>query len=78
MALVGTAIRHGAWFSVTARMNTQVVDTIAAIGEDAWTPIKYPHAIWEEAEQRWVSDAQVAGPVRRVHLPPQSPARDLP
>jgi len=59
-ALVGTAIRHRAWFSVTARMNTQVVATIAAIGQDAWTPIRYPHAIWEEAEQRWVSDAQVA------------------
>lgn len=59
-ALVGTAIRHGAWFSVTARMTKQVVATIAAIPEDAWTPIKYPNAIWEEAESRWVSDAEVA------------------
>lgn len=59
-ALVGAALRHGAWFSVTARMNTKVTATIAGIPEDAWTAIKYPHAIWEEAESRWVSDAQVA------------------
>ena len=59
-ALVGAAIRHGAWFSVTARMNKKVTATIAAIPDDAWTPIKYPHAIWEETESRWVSDAEVA------------------
>jgi hypothetical protein len=23
-------------------------------------PIRYPNAIWEEAEQRWISDAEVA------------------
>ncbi|MPV89926.1 IS1380 family transposase, partial [Georgenia ruanii] len=59
-AFVGTALRHGVWFSVTARMNPQVKATIAGIDEDAWTPIKYPHAVWEETEQRWVSDAEVA------------------
>ena len=59
-ALVGAAIRHGAWFSVTARMNKKVTATIAAIPDGAWTPIKYPHAIWEETESRWVSDAEVA------------------
>ena len=59
-ALVGAAIRHGAWFSVTARMNKKVTATIAAIGDEAWTAIKYPHAIWEETESRWVSDAEVA------------------
>jgi hypothetical protein len=59
-AFVGTAIRHGAWFSVTTRRNPQVVAAIASIGEDAWQPIEYPNALWEEAEQRWVSDAEVA------------------
>jgi hypothetical protein len=61
---VSGAIRAKAWFSVTARMNKQVAAAIAAIGEDAWTPIKYPHAVWEEDEQpgegHWVSDAEVA------------------
>jgi hypothetical protein len=33
---------------------------IVAIGEDAWTPIRYPRAIWDEQSRRWVSDAEVA------------------
>lgn len=57
---VGTALRHGAWFSVTARMDPKIRAAITSITEDAWTPIAYPHAIWEEAESRWVSDAEVA------------------
>src|SRR3546814_13691939 len=60
LAFVGTAIRHHAWFSVTARMTPTVKAAIASIEEDAWSPIKYPHAIWEESEGRWVSDAEVA------------------
>jgi hypothetical protein len=59
-AFVGTAIRHGAWFSVTARMNPAVLAAIAGIDEQAWSPIEYPDAVWEEAEQRWISDAEVA------------------
>jgi hypothetical protein len=59
-AFVGTAIRHKAWFSVTARMNPAVVKTIASIDENAWRAIEYPNAIYDEAERRWVSDAEVA------------------
>jgi len=59
-AFVGTAIRAKTWFSVTARMTKTVTAAIASIEEDAWQPIKYPNAIWEEAEQRWISDAEVA------------------
>jgi hypothetical protein len=59
-AFVAAALRHRVWFSVTVQMNPQAKATIAGIGEDAWTPIKYPNAVWEEAEQRWVSDAEVA------------------
>lgn len=57
---VGTAIRHQVWFSVTARMNPAVVAAISGIGEPAWTTIRYPHAVWDETERRWVSDAEVA------------------
>ncbi|MDP9823649.1 hypothetical protein J2S59_003458 [Nocardioides massiliensis] len=57
-AFVGTAIRANTWF--TARMTKTVTAAIASITEDEWVPIKYPHAIWEEAEQRWISDAEVA------------------
>jgi hypothetical protein len=59
-AFVGTAIRHKAWFSVTARMTKTVTAAIANIPAEAWRPIKYPNAIYDEAEQRWVSDAEVA------------------
>jgi hypothetical protein len=59
-AFVGTAIRHKAWFSVTARMTTAVTAAISAIAEDAWTPIKYPKAVFDEQLGQWVSDAEVA------------------
>ncbi|EFQ84143.1 putative transposase, IS4 family [Aeromicrobium marinum DSM 15272] len=59
-AFVGTAIRAKTWFSVTARMTKTVTAAIGGINEDAWQPIRYPHAIWEEVEQRWISDAEVA------------------
>lgn len=59
-AFVGTALRHDAWFSVTARMNPSVVKTITSIDPEAWTPIAYPNAIYDQTEGRWVSDAEVA------------------
>jgi hypothetical protein len=33
---------------------------IAGIAESAWTPIRYPNAIYDPAERRWISDAEVA------------------
>jgi Transposase DDE domain group 1 len=50
----------GAFFSVTVQMNSHVAAAIAAIPEGAWTPIKYPRAIWDDQLRAWVSDAQVA------------------
>jgi hypothetical protein len=58
--VIGAARRRGARFSVTARMTPSVRRAIACIGEQAWTPIKYPNAVWDEAEQRFISDAEVA------------------
>jgi hypothetical protein len=52
--------RAGVFFSVTARMDPAVKTAIAAIGEDGWTPIKYPRAIWDDQLRSWVSDAEVA------------------
>src|SRR5690349_22917878 len=37
--------RAGARFSVTVPMDPKIAAAIAAIGEDAWTPVKYPRAI---------------------------------
>jgi hypothetical protein len=59
-AFTGAIRRAGALFSVTVQMNPHVRAAIAAIGEDAWTPIKYPRAIWDDQLRCWVSDAQVA------------------
>jgi hypothetical protein len=59
-AFTGAVRRAGAFFSVTVQMNPHVRAAIAAIGEDAWTPIKYPRAIWDDQLACWVSDAEVA------------------
>ena len=52
--------RAGARFSITARQGSAVKRAIAEIGEDAWTTIRYPHAVFDERLQQWVSDAEVA------------------
>jgi len=52
--------RNGAYFSVTAKMDPAVKRAIATIGGSAWTPIKYPRAIWDGQLRAWVSDAEIA------------------
>jgi hypothetical protein len=59
-AFTGAVRAAGAFFSVTVPMNPHVKAAIAGIGEDAWTPIKYPRAIWDDQLRCWVSDAGVA------------------
>ncbi|GAA4818605.1 hypothetical protein GCM10023353_27300 [Tomitella cavernea] len=54
------AARRGGWFSITTPMNPAVTSAIASIDEQAWTPIAYPHAVWDDDEHRWISDAEVA------------------
>jgi hypothetical protein len=59
-AVVAAARRAGARFSITARMTPAVRAAIDSIPEPAWTAISYPEAIWDDDEQRWISDAEVA------------------
>jgi Transposase DDE domain group 1 len=59
-AFTGAVRAAGAFFSVTVQMNPHVRAAIAAIGEDAWVPIKYPRAVWDDQLRAWVSDAEVA------------------
>jgi Transposase DDE domain group 1 len=59
-AFTSACRRNGAYFSVTARMGPAVKRAIASIGGDAWTPIRYPRAIWDGQLRCWVSDAEVA------------------
>jgi hypothetical protein len=74
--VVAAVGRAGARFSITARLNASVRAAIATIGDDAWTPIHYPNAVWDDQAGGWVSDAEVAetpytafasrGPARQV------------
>jgi len=59
-AVIGAASRAGVFFSVTAPMNASIRAAIAAIGEDAWTAIKYPRAVWDDQLDCWISDAEAA------------------
>ena len=58
--MIGAIRRGGARFSVTAPMNASISAAIAAIPENAWTPIRYPRAIWDDQLDAWISDAEVA------------------
>jgi Transposase DDE domain group 1 len=59
-AAISTVRRSGARFSVTAPLNASIRAAIAAIPDDAWTAIRYPHAIWDDQLDAWISDAEVA------------------
>jgi len=59
-AVIAAALRHKACFSITARQDKAVRKAIATIDDGAWTPIKYTDAIFDEDQQCWVSDAEVA------------------
>ena len=57
---VQAARQAGAYFPVTVRADPKVRAAIAGIAEQAWTPIRYPRAVWDGQLGRWVSDAEVA------------------
>jgi hypothetical protein len=58
--VIAAARRNTSRFSITARCDSAVRKAIAAIDDDAWTPIKYTNAIFDEDQQRWISAAEVA------------------
>jgi hypothetical protein len=55
-----TAVRAGAQVSVTVRQDARVKAAIARIAEDAWIPIAYREAVFDEVTGRWISRAEVA------------------
>src|SRR5674476_60194 len=55
--VIAAARTGGARFSITARMDPAVTRAFTQIPDDAWVGIKYPHAIYDEDEHRWVSAA---------------------
>jgi hypothetical protein len=54
-AVLGAIRRAGAYFSVTVPLRRNIRVAIASIPENAWTPITYPRAIWDENQKRLIS-----------------------
>lgn len=59
-AVIAACQRAGVGFSITTTLNPSIRTTINAIPEHAWTPIRYPQAIYDEHTGQWISDAEVA------------------
>ena len=57
---ISAAIRGGADVSITTGLNSVIRTAISAIPADAWTPIRYTNAIFDDATESWVSSAEVA------------------
>jgi len=58
--VVAAAGRAGARFSLTARASPAISTAIASIDPAAWTAIHYPNAVFDQDEQRLISDAEIA------------------
>jgi hypothetical protein len=58
--LVATAARYGAFVSLTTGSNPSITAAIAAIDDEAWTPICYPDAFVDTDTGELISDAEVA------------------
>src|SRR5664279_5384566 len=59
-AVIHACLRAGARFSVVLTKNPAVARAIASIGEDAWTPVRYPGAVSYPDTGELISDAEVA------------------
>lgn len=59
-AVISTARRGGARFSVTVTMNPLIRAAIAPIAEDACIPMHYPEAVEDPDTGELISDAEVA------------------
>ncbi|MFE3599928.1 transposase [Streptomyces sp. NPDC059142] len=58
----------GVRFSLAVTVKKTIREAIGNIAEDAWAPIEYTDAIWDDEEGRWVSDAELArSPSLRSH-----------
>jgi hypothetical protein len=58
--VIGACLRAGAQFSLVMTRNPAVERALAAIDDDAWTPVSYPGAVRDPDTGAWISDAEVA------------------
>lgn len=59
-AVVTACRKAGANFSVTLQTNVKLRAAIDTIDEAAWTPVRYPGAVFDEETGCWISEAEVA------------------
>lgn len=57
---VNAALHGAADVSVTVRLDKRVKASISSIPDDAWAPIEYTDAVFDETTSTWVSRAEVA------------------
>jgi hypothetical protein len=58
--VIAACRRRDVRFSITTRIDAKIRTVCATISEDQWVDIRYPQAIYDEDQQRWISDAQIA------------------
>jgi hypothetical protein len=58
--VIGACRRRRVRFSVTCRIDAKIRAACESITEGRWVDIRYPQAVWDEDQQRWISDAQIA------------------
>jgi hypothetical protein len=58
--VVRTCLHADAQFSLVMTRNPAVERALAAIDENAWTPVSYPGAVRDPDTGAWISDAEVA------------------
>jgi hypothetical protein len=56
---VHAALAGGAAVSVTVRMDNRVRAAITSLADQAWTPIEYTNAVFDEDTGAWISRAEV-------------------
>jgi hypothetical protein len=75
--IIGAATRAGVQVSVTVKQDVRVKAVIGGIAEDAWTPIAYRDAVYDQSSGRWVSRAEVAE-IAYVAFAARSKAQQVP
>jgi hypothetical protein len=58
--VITTCRRRKARFSITCRIDAKIRAACDGIADSEWIDIQYPQAVFDEDQQRWISDAQIA------------------
>ena len=58
--VIAACRRRDVRFSITTRIDAKIRAACESIAETEWVHIRYPQAIYDEDQQRWISDAQIA------------------